>query len=164
MRWSIWHAGIRYTGERRWSFGKACGVGCYTRFEKVFPSDDELKKQPQVWRQKGKLYVLKGHLAFREFQQRRQKIAKGLPAKFEIYWTNGENYALALDLNSRFAVDFQGIRQAKNSIDANLRLWMEQKCAWCAIEFRRSTRKVQSSKLSWPTALSGKQIKKIFSP
>jgi len=88
-----------------------------------FPPEEEMRKQPQTFGQKGKLFVLKGHLAFRVFQQKRQKITKGMPE--EIVGTLksiAENYAQALEFSKEFALDYQGIRQAKNSIDANLRL------------------------------------------
>ncbi len=88
-----------------------------------FPSEDEMHKQPQTYYQKGKLFVLKGHLAFRNFQQERQKIARGMPEEIRAtlkFIT--ENYAQALEFNGKFALDYQGMRQAKNSIDANLRL------------------------------------------
>lgn len=91
--------------------------------EKAFPSEEEMRKSPQTFGQKGKLFVLKGHLAFREFQQTQQKIAKGMPEEIvKPLKAMAENYAQALEFNKRFALDYQGMRQAKNSIDSNLRL------------------------------------------
>jgi tetratricopeptide (TPR) repeat protein len=90
--------------------------------ERAFPLDAEIWKQPQVWAQKGKFYVLKGHLAFREYRYKRQKIAKGLPLEIqEVLKQVAENYALALELSSRFALDYQGIRQAKDGISDRLK-------------------------------------------
>lgn len=89
--------------------------------EDAFPSEDEMRKQPQMFGQKGKLFLLKGHLAFREFQQTRQKTAKGMPEEIvKTLKSMAENYAQALEFNREFALDYQGMRQAKNSMDANL--------------------------------------------
>lgn len=91
--------------------------------EEAFPSEKEMKEQPQTYGQKGKLFVLKGHLAFRMLQKKRQKIAKGMPEEIlEALKLVAENYAWALEFNMGFAMDYQGMRQAKNSIDVNLRL------------------------------------------
>lgn len=91
--------------------------------EDAFPSDAEMHKQPQTFDQKGKLFVLKGQLAFRAFQQERQKIAKGMPEEIvKKLDAVAENYARALEFNKEFAPDYQGMRQAKNSMEANLKL------------------------------------------
>lgn len=90
--------------------------------ETAFPSEDEMRKSPQIFGQKGKLFVLKGQLAFREFQQTRQKITKDMPEEIvKSLKAMAENYAQALEFNKEFALDYQGMRQAKNSIDSNLR-------------------------------------------
>lgn len=91
--------------------------------EDAFPSEIEMDKQPQVWAQKGKLYALKGHLAYREFVQQRQKEPKGISSEIEGALKQvGENYARGLDYSSRFALDYQGIRQAKDGISERLKL------------------------------------------
>lgn len=90
--------------------------------EKAFPSDTEMDKQPQVWAQKGKLHVLKGNLAYRRLKQQRiiepKGISKIITASLE---DEAKNYALGLDYSSRFAMDYQGIRRAKDTIFENLR-------------------------------------------
>ncbi|MBW7917809.1 MAG: ATP-binding protein [Anaerolineales bacterium] len=91
--------------------------------EAAFPEEIEIEKQPQVWAQKGKLNILKGHLAYREFIQQRQKKPKGIYPEIEtVLKQMGENYARGLDYGSRFASDYQGIRQAKNGISERLML------------------------------------------
>ena len=91
--------------------------------EEAFPSENEMRKRPQTFGQKGKLFVLKGHLAFREFQQTRQRITKGMPDEIvKTLYLVAEYYTQALEFNKEFALDYQGMRQAKNNIDTNLRL------------------------------------------
>ncbi|MBI5295362.1 MAG: ATP-binding protein [Chloroflexi bacterium] len=91
--------------------------------EETFPSEDEMQKQPQTFGQKGKLFVLKGHLVFRDFQQAPKELTKKMDEKIiKMLESMAENYAKALEFNKSFAMDYQGMRQAKNSIDVNLRL------------------------------------------
>jgi len=93
------------------------------RAEAAFPEEIEIEKQPQVWAQKGKLNILKGHLAYREFIQQRQKKPKGISPEIEaVLKQMGENYARGVNYGSRFALDYQGIRQAKNGISDRLML------------------------------------------
>jgi len=90
--------------------------------EETFPNDDEMLKQPQVWAQKGKLFVLKGHLAYRHLKQQRQREPKGISlAVNEILREIATNYALGLDYSQRFTDDSQGIRQAKKGISQRLK-------------------------------------------
>jgi tetratricopeptide (TPR) repeat protein len=97
--------------------------------EEAFPPDAEIAKQPQVWAQKGKLFALKGHLAFRQFKQKREEEKKTTQELSKQISTNiksileriAENYAHALDYNNRFASDYQGIRQAKDGISDRLK-------------------------------------------
>jgi len=92
------------------------------RAEEAFPEEDEMDKQPQVWAQKGKLNTLKGHLAYRQFMQKRQEERKGISDEMKRMLEQiAENYARALDFSSRFAQDYQGIRQAKDGMFARLR-------------------------------------------
>jgi len=91
--------------------------------EKAFPSEEEMRKSLQIYGQKGKLFVLKGHLSFREYLQARKKTAKGMSKEIvKLLKDAAENYAQALEFNKEFALDYQGMRQAKNSIESNLRL------------------------------------------
>jgi len=91
------------------------------QIEKSFPSDEEIEKQPQVWAQKGKLYVLKGHLARRSMDYVRKKMPKGISSDLETALRQlAENYALGLEFSREFGDDYQGIRQAKNSIFGRL--------------------------------------------
>lgn len=90
--------------------------------EKAFPSDAEMDKQPQVWAQKGKLYVLKGNLTYRRFKQQRFKEPKGISQTITaILEEAAASYARGLEYSSRFASDYQGIRRAKDTIFENLR-------------------------------------------
>lgn len=97
--------------------------------EGAFPPENEMEKQPQVWAQEGKLYALKGHLTFRQFRQKRenekkttQGVSKRIPPESKsILERIAENYARALDYNSKFAADYQGIRQAKDGISERLK-------------------------------------------
>ena len=90
--------------------------------EKAFPNEAEIDKQPQVWAQKGKLYVLKGNLAYRRLEQQRLKEPKGISQTITtILEDTATNYARGLDYSSRFASDYQGIRRAKDSIFENLK-------------------------------------------
>ncbi|MCK6583808.1 MAG: ATP-binding protein [Anaerolineales bacterium] len=97
--------------------------------EDAFPPDAEMEKQPQVWAQKGKLLALRGHLAFRQFLLKRdhekkttQRISKQISSEVQsLLERAAENYALALDYNSRFAADYQGFRQAKDGISDRLK-------------------------------------------
>jgi hypothetical protein len=92
------------------------------RAEKSFPEEPEMDKQPQVWAQRGKLNTLKGHLAYRQFMQKRQEERKGISDEMKrLLEQVAENYAHALDFSSRFAQDYQGIRQAKDGIFDGLR-------------------------------------------
>jgi tetratricopeptide (TPR) repeat protein len=91
--------------------------------EEAFPSDIEIQKQPQVWAQMGKLYVLKGHLAVRKFEQQRKIMTKGLPEDMQQTLRQvAENYALSLDFSVRFEDDYQGIRRSKDDISDQLKL------------------------------------------
>jgi len=95
--------------------------------EDAFPSDAEIDKQPQVWAQKGKLYVLKGNLAFREFELKRKKAKEAVtrisPEEIKIILERiAENYACSLYYSSRFAPDYQGIRQGKDGMSERLKL------------------------------------------
>ena len=66
--------------------------------------------------------TLKGHLAYRQFVQKRQKEPKGISEEIKrLLEQIAENYARALDFSSRFAQDYQGIRQAKDGMFARLR-------------------------------------------
>lgn len=97
--------------------------------EKAFPPDSEMEKQPQVWSQRGKLFTLKGHIAFRQFKQKQaeekkttQRISKQISSEIKsVLEKAAENYALALDYNSKFAPDYQGFRQAKDGISDRLK-------------------------------------------
>ncbi len=90
--------------------------------EDAFPKEAEMDKQPQVWAQRGKLNALKGHLAFRQFVQQRQKEPKGISEELKRMLEQiAENYARSLDFSNRFAQDYQGIRQAKDGMFARLR-------------------------------------------
>lgn len=91
--------------------------------EDVIPKDSsELNEQPQVWAQKGKLNALKGHIAYRRFIQKRQEEPKIISDEMKLMLEQiGEDYALALGDSSGFALDYQGIRQAKDGIFARLR-------------------------------------------
>ena len=85
--------------------------------EDAFPPEAEIEKQPQVWAQKGKLYVLKGHLAFHRLEQIRKQMPKGITKEIEDVLTEiATNYARSLDYSSRFALDYQGIRQGKDGM------------------------------------------------
>ncbi len=85
--------------------------------EGAFPDEAEMDKQRQVWAQKGKLYVLKGHLAFRRLEQIRKQSPKGMTKEIEDVLTEiATNYARSLDYSSRFAPDYQGIRQGKDGM------------------------------------------------
>lgn len=91
--------------------------------ETAFPEEVEMEKQPQVWAQKGKLYALKGHLAYREFDQKRKYEPKGISQEIGgVLMYMGENYASSLDYSSRFALDNQDIRQTKDGISERLKL------------------------------------------
>ncbi len=98
--------------------------------EGAFPPEIEMDRQPQVWAQKGKLNVLKGNLAFREFELKRKKekeetkeAAKQItPTIKAVLERMAENYARALDHSNKFAADYQGIRQAKAGISDRLKL------------------------------------------
>ena len=90
--------------------------------EEAFPSDAEINRQPQVWAQKGKLYVLKGHLSRHRLAELRKTESKGISVEIEsILKEIAENYALGLEFSGKFSLDYQGIRQAKDSISARLR-------------------------------------------
>ncbi|MEW6285690.1 MAG: tetratricopeptide repeat protein [Chloroflexota bacterium] len=101
--------------------------------EDGFPPEPEMDKQPQVWAQKGKLNVLKGNLAFHSFELQREKekekekeksqdVSKKItPTIRDILEEMAEFYASALDYSSRFAPDYQGIRQAKDGISDRLK-------------------------------------------
>lgn len=90
--------------------------------EKAFPKDAKMDEQPQVWAQKGKLSTLKGHLAYRQFMKKRQEERKGISDEMKRMLEQiAEDYGHALDFSSRFALDYQGIRQAKDGIFARLR-------------------------------------------
>jgi hypothetical protein len=90
--------------------------------EKAFPEEIEMEKQPQVWAQKGKLHILKGNLAYWQFIQERRKAPKLISDEVKhVLEQTAENYTLALDYSSRFAQDYQGIRQAKDGMFARLR-------------------------------------------
>ncbi len=90
--------------------------------EKSFPSDAEIDKQPQVWAQKGKLYVLKGHLARHSLAEYRKSEPKGISQKIESLLKEiAENYAQGLEFSSKFSSDYQGIRQAKDSVSDRLK-------------------------------------------
>lgn len=97
--------------------------------DEAFPLEAEMEKQPQVWAQKGKLFALQGHLAFRQFLLRRehekkttQRISKQISSEIKsILEEVAQNYALALDYDSRFAPDYQGFRQAKDGISDRLK-------------------------------------------
>jgi len=83
--------------------------------EEAFPEEAEMDKQPQVWAQKGKLHTLKGHLAFHRLEQIRRQMPKGVTKETEGVLTEiATNYARSLDYSRRFALDYQGIRQAKD--------------------------------------------------
>lgn len=91
--------------------------------ENAFPSEADIEKQPQVWAQKGKLYVLKGHLEYWKFVNFRQKEPKGISiGATEILNMITENYTHALIYSSRFSSDFQGIRQTKDGIFDRLKI------------------------------------------
>jgi hypothetical protein len=97
-------------------------IALMAEIENSFPSNKEIEKQPQVWAQKGKLYVLKGHLCRHSVGYLRQEKPKGLPTEIEAALKQmAENYALALEYSSKFADDYQGIRQAKDSIFERLK-------------------------------------------
>ncbi|RJP55467.1 MAG: ATP-binding protein [Anaerolineaceae bacterium] len=90
--------------------------------EDSFPGEDEMKRQPQLWTLKGKLFVIKGNLGFQILKYQRRDNPKGI--LLEIAETLEEiaiNYAWGLENSSRFATDYQGIRQAKDHIFDNLR-------------------------------------------
>jgi len=90
--------------------------------EKIFPTDNEMDKQPQVWAQKGKLYVLKGHLVRRLLEQQRKIEPKGISDKIEFALKEiAENYAHGLEFSGKFSFDYQGIRQAKDSVSEKLK-------------------------------------------
>jgi hypothetical protein len=90
--------------------------------ESTFPPETEIGKQPQVWSQKGKLYTLKGHLAVHRFVQIRKRLPKGMTKEIEeVLAEMGMNYARSLDYSSRFAPDYQGIRQGKDGISERLK-------------------------------------------
>lgn len=103
--------------------------------EDAFPPEPEMDKQPQVWAQKGKLNVLKGNLVFHSFELQRKKekekekeeeesqdVSKKItPTIRDILEKMAEFYARALDYSSRFALDYQGIRQAKDGISERLK-------------------------------------------
>ena len=90
--------------------------------ESAFPPEAEIEKQPQVWAQKGKLYVLKGNLAYRRLEQQRLKEPKGISQTITAILEDAAvSYACGLDYSSRFASDYQGIRRAKDTIFENLR-------------------------------------------
>lgn len=90
--------------------------------ERAFPSESEMEKQPQVWAQKGKLYVLKGHLDYLQFEQQRKKEPKGISETLRGNLKNlASNYARGLEYSSRFSPDYQGMRQAKNGISDKLK-------------------------------------------
>lgn len=94
----------------------------FADIEKSFPPDDELESQPQVWSQKGKLYVLKGHLSRRSLSECRKAEPKGLSPTVESLLRDiGENYALGLEYNSRFSTDYRGLRLAKDSVSDMLK-------------------------------------------
>jgi uncharacterized protein (DUF2164 family) len=86
--------------------------------ERAFPSDAEMDKQPQVWAQKGKLYILKGHLAYRQFEQKRKKEEpKGISTELKnILEDIAKFYAFSLEFSSRFTKDYQGIRRSKDGM------------------------------------------------
>ncbi len=90
--------------------------------EKAFPADASMNRQPQVWAQKGKLYILKGNLAYRRLEQHRNREPKGISKTIAaILEDAAQNYARGLDYSSRFASDYQGIRRAKDTIFENLK-------------------------------------------
>lgn len=90
--------------------------------EQALPTDDEITKQPQVWAQKGKLFVLKGHVAYYQLEQQRLVEPKGISSEIEFFlYSIAENYSRALDYSSRFALDYQGIRRAKDGIFNHLK-------------------------------------------
>lgn len=90
--------------------------------EKAFPPDNEIDKQPQIWAQKGKLYVLKGRLARRQLIECRKSEPKGIsPTIVSLLESTAENYALGLEYSNRFAHDYRGIRQAKDSVSDKLK-------------------------------------------
>ncbi len=91
--------------------------------EKAFPADAVMNKQPQVWAQKGKLHVLKGHLAFLRLEQIRKQTPKGMTEEIvDVLTEAATNYARSLDYSSRFAPDYQGIRQGKDGMFERLKL------------------------------------------
>jgi len=91
--------------------------------EGAFPDEAEMDKQPQVWAQKGKLHILKGHLAFRWLEQIRKQSPKGMTKEIEDVLTEiATNYARSLDYSSHFAHDYQGIRQGKDGMSERLKL------------------------------------------
>jgi hypothetical protein len=91
--------------------------------EGIFPAESEMEKQPQVWAQKGKLYVLKGHLDYLQLKQKREKQPKGMSDDLRnILKKIAIDYAFGLDYSSRFALDYQGVRQAKNGVSDRLKL------------------------------------------
>lgn len=90
--------------------------------EVSFPAEAEIDKQPQIWPQKGKLHTLKGHLAFYRLEQMRKRSPKGIPKEIEETLAEiAENYARSLDYSSRFAPDYQGIRQGKDGMSDRLK-------------------------------------------
>ncbi len=94
-----------------------------TKTEDAFPDEAELENQPQVWAQKGKLYILKGHLAYRRFLQKRKDVPKGIPPEIQKDIEEiAIAYASALDYNRHFALNYQGIRQSKDGIFERLNL------------------------------------------
>jgi hypothetical protein len=90
--------------------------------ETSFPAELDINKQPQLWPQKGKLNTLKGHLAFYRREQIRKQLPKGMTKEIENALIEmAENYARSLDYSSRFAPDYQGIREAKDAISERLK-------------------------------------------
>lgn len=90
--------------------------------EASFPPETELVKQPQVWPQKGKLHMLKGHLSFYQLEQIRKKSPKGITKDIqEVLAEIAANYARSLDYSSHFAPDYQGIRQGKDGMAERLK-------------------------------------------
>lgn len=90
--------------------------------EKSFPAEAEINEQPQVWAQKGKLYVLKGNLTRRLLAEHRKLEPKGISHKVaSLLGEMAENYTYGLEYSNRFSNDYQGIRQAKDSVSERLK-------------------------------------------